>query len=555
MLTRNGCIVVTLAVIPGESETAYQGHSERVIPAARQGGLGWLQHIIGITAPIVGEHVRGPGRRTAVAEWYVLNMLELSWGGFKAHTEQGFNIGKPPYGYRAERMRHPVKAKALEGKMKHRLAPDLVQGPVVTQIFQWRALDRLSYRAIAERLNLDLDRYPPPIPIVRDTHRRLGVWTQNSVREVLDNPKHTGYMVWNRRKNARPERGVSGRVNPPSQWVWSSRPTHEPLVTRALFEAASTIGRFRKGSRPGAGANSHGQTARTYVLRSYLFCDLCGRRTFGSSRKQYTYYRCTPNRRYHENQSWFASHPANVLVREDLLLEPLAAFFKNRVFGKHREMLLADSVAAPTRELQLDTERRTLLAQIAELKRRRDNLLRELQTYQAIGDEDVDSARRNSLREQFAANVTQERFLAARLTEIVQRQQEVAGPDLTLFDALPQTAIDLTQLPEDDQRELYNAFGLEIRYNALRREVTLRVSLDGETAPLLSANINRTIQGSHQRDEPKTETPGPEALASGPGGRVCDASRAPGRPRETSQSIDEEGKRVPLLIEEVILLP
>ncbi|MEJ3741823.1 hypothetical protein WEI85_00775 [Actinomycetes bacterium KLBMP 9797] len=57
LLTRNGCTVVALAVIPGESETAYHGHSQRVIPAAHHGGLGWLQHIIAITAPIVGDRI------------------------------------------------------------------------------------------------------------------------------------------------------------------------------------------------------------------------------------------------------------------------------------------------------------------------------------------------------------------------------------------------------------------------------------------------------------------------------------------------------------------
>jgi hypothetical protein len=54
--------------------------------------------------------------KQAIAEWYVLNMLELSWGGTKAHTNQGFNIGKPPYGYTAARTRHPVKVKAEQGK-------------------------------------------------------------------------------------------------------------------------------------------------------------------------------------------------------------------------------------------------------------------------------------------------------------------------------------------------------------------------------------------------------------------------------------------------------
>jgi hypothetical protein len=37
--------------------------------------------------------------KQAISEWYVLQMLELSWDGFKIHTYQGWNVGKPPYGY------------------------------------------------------------------------------------------------------------------------------------------------------------------------------------------------------------------------------------------------------------------------------------------------------------------------------------------------------------------------------------------------------------------------------------------------------------------------
>jgi Resolvase, N terminal domain len=33
--------------------------------------------------------------KQGVAEWYVLEILEKSWGGFEIHAEAGFNIGKP----------------------------------------------------------------------------------------------------------------------------------------------------------------------------------------------------------------------------------------------------------------------------------------------------------------------------------------------------------------------------------------------------------------------------------------------------------------------------
>lgn len=58
------------------------------------------------------------------------------------HTEQGFNIGKPPYGYQVVVEKHPVPAKAALGKVKRRLISDPIRGPVVTQIYTWRVAEQ-----------------------------------------------------------------------------------------------------------------------------------------------------------------------------------------------------------------------------------------------------------------------------------------------------------------------------------------------------------------------------------------------------------------------------
>jgi DNA invertase Pin-like site-specific DNA recombinase len=187
-----------------------------------QAGVALLAADEGITADAVPGLVAGPRRRRAtpiltrrvkqaISEWYVVNMLELSWDGLVTHTDQGWNIGKPPYGYQVQVHKHPVPAKAADGKVKRRLVADPLRGPVVTQIFIWRATEKLSYDKIAERLNLDLDRYPPPQPILGRGRRAVGRWTAGSVREILANPKYTGHMVWNRRRRNRPERARPGR--------------------------------------------------------------------------------------------------------------------------------------------------------------------------------------------------------------------------------------------------------------------------------------------------------------------------------------------------------
>jgi site-specific DNA recombinase len=61
-----------------------------------------------------------------------------------------------------DKIPHPVPARRAEGAMKTRLLPDPERAPVVHQIFAWRVTGRLGYREIADRLNADLDRCPPP---------------------------------------------------------------------------------------------------------------------------------------------------------------------------------------------------------------------------------------------------------------------------------------------------------------------------------------------------------------------------------------------------------
>ncbi|WP_239341382.1 recombinase family protein, partial [Frankia sp. CiP3] len=91
--------------------------------------------------------------KQATAEWYVLETLEKAWDGFCEHAVQGWNIGVPPYGYRAKRIPHPVPAKRAEGLHKTRLVLDPARAPAVAMIFEWRVAARVSCQEIADRLN------------------------------------------------------------------------------------------------------------------------------------------------------------------------------------------------------------------------------------------------------------------------------------------------------------------------------------------------------------------------------------------------------------------
>ena len=55
LMAPGGCTIVALAGLPPEQ--TFVEHSSALIPAAHQAGLGWLQHILAITAPIVGQRI------------------------------------------------------------------------------------------------------------------------------------------------------------------------------------------------------------------------------------------------------------------------------------------------------------------------------------------------------------------------------------------------------------------------------------------------------------------------------------------------------------------
>lgn len=55
LMSPNGCTIVALATLP--TGITYVEQNNPLIPAARHAGLGWLQHIVAITAPIAGQRL------------------------------------------------------------------------------------------------------------------------------------------------------------------------------------------------------------------------------------------------------------------------------------------------------------------------------------------------------------------------------------------------------------------------------------------------------------------------------------------------------------------
>ncbi|WP_084525876.1 recombinase family protein [Nocardia vaccinii] len=418
--------------------------------------------------------------KQGIAEFYVLEMLEKSWDGFAVHTEAGYNVGKACYGYRAKLVSHPVPAKRARGQKKTLLEPDPDQAPVVQRIYQMRVEERLSFGAIAERLNLDLSLNPPPIPV--DPARAVGRWTVSNLREILGNPKYTGHMVWNRR--ARKSNG--GKYNPPSEWVWSERPVHEPLITIETFLTVQQSRTHRDQSRRSPGLNPHPQTKRSYRYRSYLYCDHCDRRMFGKTRKVSAYYVCGPAKGYIPD-----GHPTSgsFFVREQAVTEHLNTFLNEHVFSDYRRNLLAASDIDTTTRRDRDQHLAALRRDITETETKSKRLIRTLELVDEPDQElirDINE-RRSELR-------THQAQLRDRVAEL--EAQEMLTPNPTLIDRLPIGYTDVEQLPEALARTLFEAFRLEIRYNKADNHLIYRITLTTQTISAAQRRAHDAIQAS-----------------------------------------------------------
>jgi len=306
-------------------------------------------------------------------------------------------------------------------------------------------------------------------------------------------------MVWNRRASKK-----GGRCNPPAEWVWSPMPVHEPLVTKALFEAAAAIGGTRRGSRTDPGRSRHPQASRSYPLRSYVICELCDRRMFGKTRRGLAYYACEPDRRHHAQRAgWYPGHPSSLWVREDILLGIVHGFFAERIFGPRRRDLLAAQLAshaARQPDRNENPERRKALQQaISDIERRKRALVTELESQPVTGDPDADREYRQAIQRRFTELVAEHRAKTAELARLAEHpaQPEAEG-DPGLLQALPQIPLRLADLPEPLQRSLYDAFQLQVRYHRPRHEVTIRATIRAETLDSISRTVSQITKDENR---------------------------------------------------------
>ncbi len=364
------------AIVIGEPQRAFYGNQFGLtfpvltFPVLTHYGVGlWVPEVGGAVDPGSEAHDMvmtlfggmSKGERTRVQLRVRASMFDL------AQRSDRFLGGRPPYGYRlADVGPHPNPGKAAAGQRAHKLVPDPVTAPVVTGIFDMFVREGASLRLIAQRLTAADIPSPSAHDPARNRHRDPVGWAFSAVRAIMSNPTYTGYRVWGKQQKIEtlidPEDVAAGnrtlmRWKDKGAWVRLERPTHEPLVTEDVFEAAAN--RLSSGASPRTRAPKG--TPNRYSLRGMLSCEICGRTMQGafreSRRKDGTgrvLYKCEPHQ--HRALPAELEHPPSVYVREDAIIGPLNEWI---------EKLADPEVLAPqiaTRQAEKDRIERQIAA-------------------------------------------------------------------------------------------------------------------------------------------------------------------------------------------------
>lgn len=247
--------------------------------------------------------------------------------GAKARNEGRFLGGRPPYGYLlADAGPHPNPELRWMGVRLHRLAVDPSAGPVVTQIFTWRAAGR-SAAAICRELDAGVVPCPSAHDPARNRHRTGSRWTAGAVLAILHNPRYLGYQVWGRARKtdvlvdpANVQLGTKPLLvdNPSEDWIWSNDCAQPALVDRETWNSVQSI-------RSQCSTTAKG---RTYLLSGLIRCAHCGKRLEAAWNNGRATYRCKhPDDAAPDNagQSRPQPLPRTLSVREDRILEHIPA--------------------------------------------------------------------------------------------------------------------------------------------------------------------------------------------------------------------------------------
>jgi site-specific DNA recombinase len=237
---------------------------------------------------------------------------------------------------------------------------------------------------------------------------------------------------------------------------------------------------------------------------------------FGNSKRQNTWYACAPKKAWRPD-----GHPVIFRVREDHLLDGLARFLSEKVFGPYRHTLLDASQQARAQAARHEqaSKAQALRRAIADTDTDADADARRLiRNLELAGDLDQDFIR--DIKERRAELRAHRGDLERQLAAAEEQAHHTDNP--VLLDHLPIAAVDLDGMPDQTTRRLFEALRLEIRYDPASRIARCSITLTGDTIDAVSRTSQDVMTAvpsapaAAARREPATSAPNGDGLCSAP---------------------------------------
>lgn len=207
--------------------------------------------------------------KNLVNDMYAKDFSARAKLSLKQRRETGSYVGgPPPYGYEAY----------MAGRIR-KLRPDGNTAEIIRIIYE-RFLETESYQAVADYLNVR--RINPPAIYKKSREAYCPAedmykgWDKGSVERILKSETYVGSLVQGRTSiTAKKEENRIRR--PEEEWVKREN-THEPIISREMYEQAKEISRkirerTRSHSHPGEGC-----PIGENVFDKVLYCGVCGRK-------------------------------------------------------------------------------------------------------------------------------------------------------------------------------------------------------------------------------------------------------------------------------------
>ena len=289
---------------------------------------------------------------------------------------------------------------------------------------------------------------------------------------MLQNPVYTGHTVWNRLDFTEAKHAGGGaRRRAREEWV-VAEDTHLALVDEETFEAAQE--RFSERGR----GNGSSHAKRSYVLSSMVRC-CSGHGPLsmqGKARKGHHYYVCGYAAGYGDEAALEAHDGVKAIsAREDRLLRLVLRFFEQRIFGPLRLERLEKQLRAQAR-----SERKNgklagtrLRKRIAEIDRK---IKAQVQALEKGVEPELVYARIAELRGDKEA-------LEEALAEVGAEREEMEDDELVKQLArVPDLSQALAEATPEVQRQVFQAFDLQIAYDKVGRRIEISATVSEAVA-------------------------------------------------------------------------